>query len=78
MRKFLLASICLLVSFCMQLQAQERTVSGTVTSSEDGTALPGVTVVVKGTTKGVNTDADGKYKISLANGAQLVFSFVRV
>lgn len=76
MRKILLASFCLLMSFCVQLRAQERTVSGTVTSSEDGTALPGVTVVVKGTTRGVNTDADGKYKIAVSNGGQLVFSFV--
>lgn len=76
MRKILLASISLLLAICVQLRAQERTVTGTVTSSDDGTTLPGVSVVVKGTTKGANTDADGKYKISVPSGGQLVFSFV--
>jgi TonB-linked SusC/RagA family outer membrane protein len=76
MRKILLASVCLLLAICVQLRAQERTVTGTVTSSDDGTTLPGVSVVVKGTTKGANTDADGKYKISVPSGGQLVFSFV--
>lgn len=76
MRKILLASVSLLLAICVQLRAQERTVTGTVTSSDDGTTLPGVSVVVKGTTKGANTDADGKYKISVPNGGQLVFSFV--
>lgn len=76
MRKILLASICLLLAICVQLRAQERTITGTVTSSDDGTTLPGVSVVVKGTTRGANTDADGKYKISVPTGGQLVFSFV--
>jgi TonB-linked SusC/RagA family outer membrane protein len=76
MRKILLASICLLLAACVQLRAQERTVTGTVTSSDDGTTLPGVSVVVKGTTRGANTDADGKYKINVPTGGQLVFSFV--
>ena len=76
MRKILLTSLCLLMAFCVQLRAQERTITGTVTSSDDGTTLPGVSVVVKGTTRGANTDADGKYKITVPSGGQLVFSFV--
>jgi TonB-linked SusC/RagA family outer membrane protein len=57
--------------------AQERSVSGKVTSQEDGTALPGVNVVVKGTTNGTVTDADGNYKISVpSGGGSLVFSFI--
>lgn len=76
MRKFLLAGVCLLMSICVQLRAQERTVTGTVTSSDDGSPLPGVSVLVKGTTKGTNTDSEGKYRISLPAGAQLVFSYV--
>jgi len=76
MRKILLVSICLLLAACVQLRAQERTITGTVTSSDDGTTLPGVSVVVKGTTRGANTDADGKYKIGVPTGGQLVFSFV--
>src|SRR5688572_27345632 len=57
--------------------AQERTVSGTVTSTEDGTSLPGVNVLLKGTTTGTSTDADGKYSLSVpASGGSLVFSFI--
>ncbi|MFM7856445.1 MAG: SusC/RagA family TonB-linked outer membrane protein [Flammeovirgaceae bacterium] len=57
--------------------AQERSVSGKVTSQEDGTALPGVNVVVKGTTNGTVTDAEGNYKISVpSSGGILVFSFI--
>lgn len=51
--------------------------SGKVTSAEDGSSLPGVNVLVKGTTNGSTTDADGKYSLTLpsASGA-LVFSFI--
>lgn len=57
--------------------AQERTVSGRVTSAEDGSALPGVNVIIKGTTNGTVTDAQGQYTLSApANGAVLVFSFI--
>lgn len=57
--------------------AQERVVTGKVTSSEDGTSVPGVNVVVKGTTNGTTTDADGNYRLSVpASGGTLVFSFI--
>jgi len=57
--------------------AQERTVSGKVTSAEDGSALPGVNVVVKGTTNGAVTGLDGDYKLSVpVEGGTLVFSFI--
>lgn len=57
--------------------AQDRTVSGKVTSAEDGSSLPGVNVVVKGTTTGGVTDIDGNYKISVPEqGGVLVFSFI--
>ena len=51
-------------------------VTGKVTSSDDGSALPGVNVVVKGTTLGTVTDADGNYSLQVAGDATLVFSFV--
>lgn len=52
------------------------TVSGTVTD-ESGTGLPGVNVLVKGTTIGTTTDSEGKYTIALAEGTEtLVFSFI--
>lgn len=74
MRKFL-AVQCLLCLLSLPLLAQQRVITGKVTSSEDGGALPGVTVLLKGTNKGVNTDAKGTYSIS-ADGGTLVFSFV--
>lgn len=56
--------------------AQDRMVSGKVTAAEDGTTIPGVNVVVKGTTNGTTTDADGNYTISAPENATLVFSFI--
>jgi len=66
--------LCLLAGSAM---AQERTISGKVVSGEDGSALPGVNVVVKGTTNGTVTDADGNYRVG-ASGSNLVlvFSFI--
>jgi TonB-dependent starch-binding outer membrane protein SusC len=52
-------------------------VSGTVVSSEDGSPLPGVSVVIKGTATGTATDAQGRFALSVADGnATLVFSYV--
>jgi TonB-dependent starch-binding outer membrane protein SusC len=59
-----------LISFCTLSQ-----ISGTV-SGEGDQVLPGVSVVVKGTTKGVTTDQNGKYKIDAPSNSTLVFSFV--
>ncbi|WP_394355914.1 SusC/RagA family TonB-linked outer membrane protein [Spirosoma profusum] len=57
--------------------AQERAVSGKVLSSDDNNALPGVTVTVKGTSRGTTTDANGTYRINVPNDqAVLVFSSV--
>ncbi len=56
--------------------AQDHTVTGKVTSSEDGTPLVGVSIQVKGTSQGVNSNATGEYRISVPNNATLVFSFV--
>lgn len=56
---------------------QSYTVTGKVTSSIDGMALPGVTVVIKGTQKGTITDVNGDYNIEVpGNDAILVFSYV--
>ncbi len=60
----------------MQAWAQ-KTITGTVTSADDGSPLPGVSVVVKGTNVGTITDVDGKYSLNVpANAKTLVFSFV--
>ena len=57
-------------------QAQNREVSGTVTSLEDGSTLPGVNVVIEGTSTGTTTDIDGNYSLQVGADATLVFSFV--
>ncbi|WP_027125847.1 SusC/RagA family TonB-linked outer membrane protein [Gelidibacter mesophilus] len=67
----------LFMAFVMQISlAQEKSVSGTVTSVSDGLPLPGVNVLVKGTARGVQTDFDGNYTISVSVGETLTFSFV--
>jgi TonB-linked SusC/RagA family outer membrane protein len=59
------------------LWAQQRLITGRVTSSEDGSPLPGVNVVLKGTTNGTATDADGKFSLSVPEtGGSLIFSFI--
>ncbi|UFH56084.1 SusC/RagA family TonB-linked outer membrane protein [Spirosoma sp. KNUC1025] len=80
MRVILCVSMLLVCSLWSTAWAQERRVVGKVTSAEDGSPLPGVSVVLKGTTRGASTDAGGIYDISLpaTKGAVLVFSFVGV
>lgn len=56
--------------------AQSVNISGRVTSSDDNSSLPGVSIAVKGTSKGVTTDGDGKYKIAASKGDVLLFSFI--
>lgn len=57
--------------------AQERTVSGKVTSAEDGSAVPGVNVLEKGTSNGTTTDMDGNFKISVSSESSVLsFSFI--
>jgi TonB-linked SusC/RagA family outer membrane protein len=77
MRKFLLLFL-LFCSVLLSANAQQRTISGTVTSSIEGEGLlTGVTVSLKGTTIGVLTDIDGKYSLSVpSNVTTIVFSYV--
>jgi TonB family protein len=51
-------------------------VSGKIVSAEDGEALPGVNVVIKGTSKGTVTDAQGQYQLAVPNDARLQFAFI--
>ncbi|MFM6913749.1 MAG: carboxypeptidase-like regulatory domain-containing protein, partial [Aquirufa sp.] len=60
----------------IQMLAQDRTVTGRVTASDDGSGIPGASIAVKGTTKGTSTDADGNYKITVSGSAVLTFSSV--
>lgn len=76
MKKILLLSFMFLFAVAFSALAQ-RTVSGTVTSGEDGSTIPGVNVVLKGTTNGTTTDLDGNYRISVPEeGGTLVYSFI--
>ncbi len=76
MKKILLF-IAVLFCSAQILVAQERTVTGTVTSAEDGEPLPGVNVVIKGTSTGTITDGDGKYNVATpSDDAVLRFTFI--
>ena len=64
------------ILFAFQAFAQQ-TITGTVTSADDGSTMPGVSVVAKGTVVGVTTDLSGQYSIDAPAGSNtLVFSFV--
>ncbi|SFC12282.1 TonB-linked outer membrane protein, SusC/RagA family [Flexibacter flexilis DSM 6793] len=78
MRKLYLITQAVFLTLFVTLSAiaQEKTITGTVTAFEDGNPIPGVNVVVKGTTTGTATDLNGKYSISVAEGVTLVFSSV--
>ncbi len=78
MRLNLLYTTILALFFAVtQVTAQDRSVSGQVTSAEDGGGLPGVNVLIKGTTTGSVTDIDGNYKLNVPSGETiLVFTFV--
>ena len=54
----------------------QRTVTGKVTDGTDKSAMPGVTVQVKGSTQGTQTDAQGNYSIAVSENSTLVFSFI--
>ena len=77
MKKLSLLLIFLLFVGMQFVLAQTRDVTGVVTSAEDGSTIPGASVVVKGTTLGTITDLDGHFSLKVSPGAKtLVFSFV--
>lgn len=77
MKRILLVCLTAVLMFASgALWAQDLTVSGKITSSEDGSALPGVNVVVKGTTTGTVTDVSGSYSITAPSNGTLVFTFI--
>jgi hypothetical protein len=72
--KFLLCLMMMLST--LATFAQDRKITGTILD-EQGAALPGANIQVKGTSKGVSADANGKYSISVpANASTLVFTFI--
>lgn len=67
----------LFLAFGVHAFSQEKVVSGTITSADNGMPIPGVSVIIKGTTIGTSTDLDGKYSISVPKDEKvLVFSFM--
>jgi len=57
--------------------AQTRVITGAVTSTDDGSSIPGVTILVKGTTIGTTTDLDGKYTLTVPTKYNtLIFSYI--
>ncbi len=68
--------LTLFFMLCLQIGlAQTKNVRGTVTD-DTGTPLPGVNIIVQGTTNGTQTDFDGNYSIAAGQGDVLVFSFI--
>jgi iron complex outermembrane receptor protein len=78
MRKFYLKkSVFVLALLLCSVQGWAQIkISGRVTASDDGSALPGVSILEKGTSNGSVSDADGNYSVSVSPNATLVFSFV--
>lgn len=75
MKSFLLFFLTTIL--CTGLYAQERNVSGQVTDANDGSPLPGVNVIIKGTSQGSVTDTNGRYTLAVPEGSNsLVFSFI--
>jgi TonB-linked SusC/RagA family outer membrane protein len=77
MKKVVLMLLSIAFFGMLTVEAQVKRVTGTVVSAEDGSGIPGVSVVVKGTTLGTITNIDGEYQIDVPNDAEtLLFSFV--
>ncbi|MEN8115882.1 MAG: TonB-dependent receptor [Bacteroidota bacterium] len=77
MKKIALMLLGIAMFGVLVVEAQVKSISGTITSSDDGTGIPGVSIVVKGTTIGTITNIDGYYQLDVPNDAQtIVFSFV--
>ncbi|MCE7071367.1 SusC/RagA family TonB-linked outer membrane protein [Dyadobacter sp. CY327] len=75
MRKTLLTLLGCLMLLTAQVFAQDRAVTGKV-SAEDGSALPGVNISLKGTNRGTTTNAQGEFSINAESNSTLVFSFI--
>ncbi len=76
MKKIVIAAFAFLFVLSSSLYAQERAITGKVTDASNGDGIPGVNILVVGTTNGTITDMDGNYTITVpADDASLQFSF---
>ncbi|MCC5930258.1 MAG: SusC/RagA family TonB-linked outer membrane protein [Cyclobacteriaceae bacterium] len=77
MKRILLICAIALFAFNPEVWSQERTITGMVSAEQDRSPVPGVNVILKGSTTGTVTDIDGKYSLSVPQtGGVLVFSFI--
>ena len=77
MKKVVLLFLSFLLMGILAANAQMKTITGKVVSSEDNSPIPGVSVVVKGTTMGTITNQDGLYSLQVpASARSLAYSFV--
>lgn len=74
--KTIFKSVLFVLCFIPLLGIAQTTITGTVTEQSSSLPLPGVNVIVKGTSNGTATDFDGKYQLSVSNGDVLEFSFL--
>ena len=75
MKRFTSILVCLMLLGFQAIMAQDIQVSGTVTDAS-GAPLPGVSIVVKGTTTGTASNVDGNYELPVPAGSTLIFSSV--
>jgi TonB-linked SusC/RagA family outer membrane protein len=76
MRNFIKITLAFCFVLCSTLVLAQSGVSGKVVDSETGIPIPGVNVIIQGTSTGVITDFDGNYQISVEQGGALEFSFL--
>ncbi|MGE5420693.1 MAG: SusC/RagA family TonB-linked outer membrane protein [Chloroflexota bacterium] len=77
MKKLILLAVLIVLTGGYALFAQTKVITGSVTSSEDKSAIPGVAVSAKGTTLGALTDVDGNFRLEVpATVTTLVFSYI--
>ncbi|TDE12780.1 SusC/RagA family TonB-linked outer membrane protein [Dyadobacter psychrotolerans] len=77
MRKNLLLSLLMVCSCWLTVYAQQKKITGKITSADGASELPGVSIIAKGTSIGTNSGSDGTYSISVPSGTtSLIYSFV--
>lgn len=72
MRKVITLFTLILAFFSLQLSAQDRTITGKITSTQDNLGIPGATVVVVGTTIGTTSDVDGNFRVTVPATAKSI------
>ncbi|MEZ4903601.1 MAG: carboxypeptidase-like regulatory domain-containing protein [Spirosomataceae bacterium] len=78
MKNLYLKASFMLICFLMAQTtwSQTKKITGKVVASDDGKALPGVTIVLKGKTEGTTTDVNGEFSIAATVGDNLVMSYI--